>query len=80
MKIGKSYPARDQFTGPFIETAIRLGALALLLYWTLILVSPFISIVIWSVVLSVALYPVFVVDIAFALADGVGWQPFWLRF
>jgi predicted PurR-regulated permease PerM len=52
--------SRDQFTGPFIETAIRLGALALLLYWTLILVRPFISIVIWSVVLSVALYPVFV--------------------
>jgi predicted PurR-regulated permease PerM len=51
--------SRDQFTGPFIETAIRLGALALLLYWTLILVRPFISIVIWSVVLSVALYPAF---------------------
>lgn len=51
--------SRDQFTGPFIETAIRLGALALLLYWTLILVRPFISIVIWSVVLTVALYPVF---------------------
>ena len=55
----KKRPTRDQFTGPFIETAIRLGALALLLYWTLILVRPFISIVIWSVVLSVALYPVF---------------------
>jgi len=55
----KKLSRRDQFTGPFIETAIRLGALALLLYWTLILVRPFISIVIWSVVLSVALYPVF---------------------
>lgn len=43
----------------FIEVAIRLGALALLLYWSLLLVSPFISIVIWSAVLSVALYPVF---------------------
>ncbi|MGB7011296.1 MAG: AI-2E family transporter, partial [Pseudolabrys sp.] len=55
----KNPPSRDQLTGPFIETAIRLGALAILLYWTLILVRPFISIVIWSVVLAVALYPVF---------------------
>jgi predicted PurR-regulated permease PerM len=39
--------------------AIRLAALALLLYWTLILVQPFLSIAIWSAVLTVALYPVF---------------------
>ena len=51
--------SRDQATVAFIEIAIRLGALALLLYWSLILVRPFISIVIWSVVLTVALYPVF---------------------
>jgi predicted PurR-regulated permease PerM len=50
---------RDRLTGPFIETAIRLAALGLLLYWTLVLVRPFISIIIWSVVLAVALYPVF---------------------
>ena len=49
----------DQTTSSFIEVAIRLGALALLLYWSLLLVSPFISIVIWSAVLSVALYPAF---------------------
>jgi len=55
----KNPPSRDQLTGPFIETAIRLGALAILLYWTLILVRPFVSIVIWSVVLTVALYPAF---------------------
>ena len=48
----------DQTTS-FIEVAIRLGALALLLYWSLLLISPFISIVIWSAVLSVALYPAF---------------------
>lgn len=55
----KSPSSRDQLTGPFIETAIRLGVLGLLLYWSLVLVSPFISIAIWSVVLTVALYPVF---------------------
>ena len=52
--------SRDQATAAFIEIAIRICALALLLYWSLILVRPFISIVIWSVVLTVALYPVFV--------------------
>jgi predicted PurR-regulated permease PerM len=51
--------SRDQDATRFIEIAIRLVALGLLLYWSLILVRPFISIVIWSVVLTVALYPVF---------------------
>jgi predicted PurR-regulated permease PerM len=55
----KAQFSRDQLTGPFIETAVRLAALGLLLYWSLVLVRPFISIVIWSVVLTVALYPVF---------------------
>ena len=55
----KDLSSPEQTTSSFIEVAIRLGALALLLYWSLLLVSPFISIVIWSAVLSVALYPAF---------------------
>jgi predicted PurR-regulated permease PerM len=51
--------AGDQLTGPFIEVAIRLAALGLLLYWSIVLIRPFISIAIWSIVLTVALYPVF---------------------
>ena len=50
---------RDRLTTTFVELAIRIGALGLVLYWTLILVLPFITIVIWSAVLSVALYPAF---------------------
>ena len=50
---------RDQLTTTFVELAIRIGALGLVLYWTLILVLPFITIVIWSAVLSIALYPAF---------------------
>ena len=53
--LSKSEPTSSSF----IEVAIRLGALALLIYWSLILVSPFISIAIWGAVLTVALYPVF---------------------
>ena len=51
--------SRDQLTASFIEIAIRLGAFGLLFYLSLVLVRPFISIVIWSVVLTVALYPVY---------------------
>ena len=50
---------RDQLTTTFVELAIRIGALGLVLYWTLLLVLPFLTIVIWSAVLSVALYPAF---------------------
>ena len=39
--------------------AIHLGLIAFLFYWTFVLVHPFIPIMVWSVVLTVALYPVF---------------------
>ncbi|WP_456629363.1 AI-2E family transporter [Bradyrhizobium sp. URHC0002] len=42
-----------------IQLAIRLGLLAFLIYWTLVLIRPFIPILAWSIVLAVALYPVF---------------------
>ena len=50
---------RDQFTATWVELTIRLGALGLLLYLSFVLVRPFVSIVIWSVVLTVALYPMY---------------------
>ena len=42
-----------------IQLAIRLGLLAFLIYWTFILVRPFVPIMAWSFVLAVAFYPVF---------------------
>ena len=48
----------DQATN-WVELAIRLGVLALLLYLALILIRPFLTIAIWSVVLAVALYPLY---------------------
>jgi len=50
---------RDRLTVISVELMIRLGVLGLLLYWSFILVRPFITIAIWSVVLAVALYPVY---------------------
>src|ERR1700723_962150 len=41
------------------QIAIRLGLLAALIYWSFILLRPFLPILVWSVVLAVALYPVF---------------------
>jgi predicted PurR-regulated permease PerM len=42
-----------------IQFAIRLGLLAFLVYWTFVLIRPFVPILAWSIVLAVALYPVF---------------------
>src|SRR6185437_16873120 len=40
-----------------IQLAVRLGLLAFLLYWSFVLVRPFIPMLAWSIVLTVALYP-----------------------
>ena len=40
-----------------VELGIRLAALGLLLYASVTLITPFITVVIWSVILTVALYP-----------------------
>ena len=42
-----------------IQLAVRLGLLAFLLFWCFVLVRPFIPILAWSVVLTVALYPLY---------------------
>jgi len=42
-----------------IQLAIRLGLLAVLIYWTFLLIRPFVPILAWSIVLVVAFHPVF---------------------
>jgi predicted PurR-regulated permease PerM len=49
----------DRAGDTLISVAIRLGLLALLIYWSIILLRPFIPILVWSIVLAVALHPVF---------------------
>src|SRR3954468_3780984 len=49
--------AREQLTATWIDLAIRLVVLGLLLYLSFILIRPFITIAIWAIVLTVALYP-----------------------
>lgn len=51
--------SRDRLMATGVELTIRLGILAILLYWSFVLIQPFITIAIWAVVLTVALYPAY---------------------
>lgn len=55
---------REGPTKALVISVIRIGALGLLAYWCLVLVEPFLTIVAWSIVFAVALYPVFVWTVA----------------
>lgn len=49
-----------QLRGPsFVDEVIRIGCLALLVYWAAILIRPFLTIMVWSIILTVVLYPIF---------------------
>jgi predicted PurR-regulated permease PerM len=51
---------RQLLTGEdIIQLVIRLGLLAGLIFWTFVLIRPFVPILAWAVVLAVALNPVF---------------------
>ena len=42
-----------------VEIAIRLGLLGLLIGWCFIILSPFISLLLWGIIIAVAIHPVF---------------------
>jgi len=52
-------PRSKANSGQTLLLAIRIGVLGVLIYWSFILVQPFIPILAWSVVLTVALYPAY---------------------
>jgi predicted PurR-regulated permease PerM len=54
--VNKDYKVSNPIS---IDWLIRIGCLALLVYWSVRLVEPFLTIIIWSVILAVALYPIF---------------------
>jgi len=39
--------------------AIRIVCLGFLGYWSLLLIRPFLTIIVWSIIIAVALYPIF---------------------
>jgi predicted PurR-regulated permease PerM len=50
---------RPELSAEAVGIAIRVGLLALLAYWSWEIVSPFLTILVWSAILAVALYPLF---------------------
>jgi predicted PurR-regulated permease PerM len=50
---------RDEFAATFVELAIKLAALGALLYFAFVLIHPFSSIIVWSAIVTAALYPAF---------------------
>jgi predicted PurR-regulated permease PerM len=45
--------------GFHVDAVVRIGLLGLLLYWTWRVVGPFVTVALWSAILTVALYPLF---------------------
>jgi predicted PurR-regulated permease PerM len=52
-------PASTRFDVATVELAVRIGLVGLLAYWALKVLSPFLTVALWSVILTVALYPLF---------------------
>jgi predicted PurR-regulated permease PerM len=42
-----------------VVLAIRIVCLGLLVYWSLILIRPFLTVIVWSIIIAAALYPIF---------------------
>ena len=42
-----------------VVLVIRIVCLGLLGYWSFILIRPFLTIIVWSIIITVALYPIF---------------------
>ncbi len=57
MSIETQDARHDRLIRDGVDLAVKLGLLGLLLYFSFVLIRPFLSIAIWSVVLCVALYP-----------------------
>ena len=48
-----------QSTGDVFELVAKLGLFSFLIYWSIVLLRPFLSIALWSLILAVTLYPAF---------------------
>jgi predicted PurR-regulated permease PerM len=46
-------------TSVTVDVAIKIGLLGLLVYWSLKVIGPFLTVALWSIILTVALYPLF---------------------
>jgi len=49
----------EAYVGTAIEVGIKIGVLALLIGWCFLILKPFISPVIWGIIIAVAVYPLY---------------------
>ncbi len=49
----------EAVVGRSIEAAIRIGAIAILAFWVFEIIAPFVSPILWGVIIAVAVYPAF---------------------
>jgi len=58
MSSADSSQVDNKFLANAMASFIQIGALLLLLIWCFTIVSPFLNIVVWAVIISIAIYPV----------------------
>lgn len=54
-----SIPPENPYLQSAVEIAIRLGLLIALVSWCLMILAPFISLLIWGIIIAVTLFPIF---------------------
>ena len=59
MSEDKAGTVKKSIDAMVIDSAIRLAFVGMLVYWSLLLIGPFVVVVLWGVILAVTLYPVF---------------------
>ena len=59
MKDDDRSPKLNASNDELLLLAIRIVCLGFLGYWSLILIRPFLTIIVWSIIIAVALYPIF---------------------
>src|SRR5210317_1565335 len=56
----------------FVEQGLQLTLLLSLLYWCLVILSPFVLLLLWSIIISVTLFP-----LQHLLVTRYGWKSKW---
>ena len=57
----KNFDAVEQLEKNVINITVKLGVLLLLFYWCFSIIQPFITLVVWAVVIAVSLYPLYLI-------------------
>jgi predicted PurR-regulated permease PerM len=59
MESSEIFPRSTADRAALIDAIVQFVCLALLAYWAAILIKPFLTVIVWSIILAVVLYPIF---------------------